>query len=232
MDIVTTSQGYEMLLRWGHFLAGITWIGLLYYFNLVQGEYFKEATADAKSDAIQKLVPRALWWFRWGAAATLLTGLGIFAVRGGGMSVDIYIGALLGFLMFSNVWLIIWPKQKVVIASATQVAGGGTALPDAADALAAAGLASRTNTLFSIPMLFFMGASSHYPHTFSALALIVALAVILVLEYNAAYPAIKNFKLINKLPAAGKLGPCASIGGVIHSGLGLTVILFLILEFL
>ena len=214
MDIITTSQGFEMLLRWGHFLAGVTWVGLLYYFNFVQGEYFKEATPEAKSDATQKLVPRVLWWFRWGAVATLLTGLGIFAVRGGGMSIDIYIGALLGLIMFLNVWLVIWPNQKVVIASATQVAGGGGALPEAPDALATAGLASRTNTLFSIPMLFFMGASSHYPHTFSALALIVALAVILVLEYNGAYPVLKKFSVIKKLPAAGKLGPCASIAGV------------------
>ncbi|MGR9114805.1 MAG: antitermination protein NusG, partial [Gammaproteobacteria bacterium] len=97
---------------------------------------------------------------------------------------------------------------------------------------AAAGLASRTNTLFSVPMLFFMGASSHFPHTFSALALIVALAVILVLEFNGAYPALAKFSFMKKLPAAGKLGPCASITGVIHSGLGLTVILFLILQFL
>ena len=232
MDIISTSQGFEMLLRWGHFLAGITWVGLLYYFNLVQGEYFKEATPEAKSDAIQKLVPRVLWWFRWGAVATLLTGLGIFAVRGGGMSIDIYIGALLGLLMFLNVWLVIWPNQKVVIASATQVSSGGQALPEAAQALATAGLASRTNTLFSIPMLFFMGASSHFPHTFSGLALIAALAIILILEYNGAYPVISKFGVMKKLPAAGKLGPCASIAGVIHSGLGLTVILFLVLEFL
>ena len=94
MGIVTTSIGFEMLLRWGHFLGGITWIGLLYYFNFVQTEYFKEAEASAKSDAIQKLVPRALWWFRWGAMFTLITGLGIFAIRGGGMSMDIYVGAL------------------------------------------------------------------------------------------------------------------------------------------
>ncbi len=232
MDIISTSQGFEMLLRWGHFLAGITWVGLLYYFNLVQGEYFKEATPEAKSDAIQKLVPRVLWWFRWGAVATLLTGLGIFAVRGGGMSIDIYIGALLGLFMFLNVWLVIWPNQKIVIASATQVAGGGNALPEAAGALATAGLASRTNTLFSIPMLFFMGASSHFPHTFSGVALIVALVVILALEYNGAYPTLSKIDIIKKLPAAGKLGPCASVSGVIHSGLGLTVVLFLILEFL
>jgi uncharacterized membrane protein len=59
MELVTTTSGFEMLLRWGHLLAGITWIGMLYYFNLVQGEFFKEAQADTKSEAIQKLVPRA-----------------------------------------------------------------------------------------------------------------------------------------------------------------------------
>jgi uncharacterized membrane protein len=232
MSIVTTAMGWEMLLRWGHFLAGITWIGLLYYFNLVQTEYFKEAEASAKSDAIQKLVPRALFWFRWGAAATFATGLGIFAVRGGGMSIDIYIGALLGTIMFLNVWLIIWPNQKIVIASTKQVAGGGAALPEAAGALGTAGLASRTNALFSVPMLFFMGASAHYPHSFHLLAFIIAVTLILLLEYNGAYPAIKNFGPLSKLPAAGKMGPYASIGGVIHCGLGLTVILFLLLEFL
>jgi uncharacterized membrane protein len=63
------------------FTAGITWIGLLYYFNFVQTEYFKEADPAAKSDAIQKLVPKALWWFRWGAMFTLITGLGIFASK-------------------------------------------------------------------------------------------------------------------------------------------------------
>ena len=232
MGIVTTTMGWEMLLRWGHFLGGITWIGLLYYFNLVQTEYFKEAEASAKSDAIQKLVPRALFWFRWAAAFTFVTGLGIFGVRGGGMSIDIYIGALLGTLMFLNVWLIIWPNQKIVIASAKQVAGGGAAIPEAAGALGTAGLASRTNALFSVPMLFFMGASAHYPHTFHLLAFISAVTLILLLEYNGAYPAIKNFGPISKLPAAGKMGPYASIAGVIHCGLGLTVILFLLLEFL
>lgn len=172
MDLITTKLGIEMLLRWGHFLAGFTWIGLLYYFNFVQTEYFKEADPAAKSDVVQKLVPKALWWFRWGAMFTLVTGLGIFALRGGGMSMDIYVGALLGLFMFLNVWLIIWPNQQIIIASAKQVAEGGEALPEAAAALSSAGLASRTNTLFSIPMLFFMGASSHYPHSFSFLAFI------------------------------------------------------------
>lgn len=231
MTILTTPSGWEMLLRWGHFLSGITWIGLLYYFNLVQTEYFKEADAAAKADAIQKLVPRALAWFRWGALATFATGVGIFALRGADLPIDIYVGGLLGTFMFLNVWLIIWPRQKIVIASARQAAAGGVPLPEAAEALAAAGLASRTNFLFSIPMLFFMGASAHFPHAFSGWALTAAILVILLLEYNGAYPVIKNFGPVRKLPAAGKLGPCASIGGAVHCGLALAVVLFLILEY-
>jgi uncharacterized membrane protein len=234
MGIVTTNAGLEMLLRWGHLLGGITWIGLLYYFNLVQIEYFKEAETSAKADALQKLVPRALWWFRWGAVVTLLTGLGMFALSAGRIaSMDIYLGALLGILMFTNVWLIIWPNQKIVIASAKQVALGGAALPNAADALAAAGLASRTNMMFSIPMLFFMAASSHYPHlTFKPLPFIIAVAIILLLQYNGAYLALKRFELVKKLPAGGKMKLYASIGGVIHCGLGLAVALFLLLDLL
>jgi len=232
MDLITTKLGFEMLLRWGHFMAGITWIGLLYYFNFVQTEYFKEADAASKSDVIQKLVPKALWWFRWGAMFTLITGLGIFAVRGGGMSMDIYVGALLGLFMFLNVWLIIWPNQQIVIASAKQVADGGDALPDAATALASAGLASRTNTLFSIPMLFFMGASAHFPHSFSFLAFIVAVATIVALEFNGAYPAIKHIEALKKLPVGGNMKLYTTVNGVIYCGLGLTVILFLILDLL
>ena len=232
MDLITTKLGLEMLLRWGHFMAGITWIGLLYYFNFVQTEYFKEADAASKSDAIQKLVPKALWWFRWGAMFTLITGLGIFAVRGGGMSMDIYVGALLGLFMFLNVWLIIWPNQQIVMASVKQVAEGGDALPEAASALSTAGLASRTNTLFSIPMLFFMGASAHYPHSFSFLAFIIAAVAIVALEFNGAYPAIKHIDALKKLPAGGNMKLYTSVNGVIYCGLGLTVILFLILDLL
>jgi uncharacterized membrane protein len=145
---------------------------------------------------------------------------------------DIYLGALIAIFMFTNVWLIIWPNQKIIIASAQQVANGGEALPEAAGAAATAGLASRTNALFSIPMLFFMGASAHYPHAFSAVALIAAVLVVLVLEYNGAYPMIKHIGALQKLPAGGKMKFYASIPGVIHCGLGLTVVLFLILDYL
>ena len=232
MELVSTTAGYEMLLRWGHLLAGITWIGLLYYFNLVQGEFFKEADAAAKSDVIQKLVPRALSWFRWGAVVTLLTGLGMLGIRGGGGSIDIYVGSLLGIMMFTNVWLIIYPNQKIVIASTTQVANGGEALPEAAEALAAAGLASRTNALFSVPMLYFMGASSHFPHSFNLFAFLIAVLIILALEYNGAYPVLKNIKALQKLPAGGKMTPYASIKGLIHCGLGLTIVLFVIVHYI
>ena len=121
MDLLT-ANGIDHLFRWGHFLAGITWIGLLYYFNFVQTEYFKEAEDAHRSGAIQKLVPRALWWFRWGAMLTFLTGLVLLYNRHAGLTLDITVGALLGTLMFLNVWLIIWPNQKIVIASAQKVA--------------------------------------------------------------------------------------------------------------
>ncbi len=232
MEIVTTSVGLEMLLRWGHFLAGITWIGLLYYINFVQAEYFKIADPAAKADAVCNLVPRVLNWFRWGALATLLTGLGIFAIRGSGMSVDIYIGALLGIFMYLNVWVIIYPAQLIVIASSKQVSDGGEPIPEAADALARGGLASRSNVLFSVPMLFFMGASTHYPHLdVGMFGVLLAIALVLVLEYNAAYPWLTSrYEAVKKLPAAGKMGPMASVTGVIHCGLGLTVVLYLMLD--
>jgi uncharacterized membrane protein len=206
------------LFRWIHLLAGVAWIGLLWYFNFVQGEYFKEAAASAKSDAIRKLVPRALWWFRWGAMFTFISGvtlLGVNQLLGYG----IIVGSVLGTLMFLNVWLIIWPNQKIVIASAEQVAAGGEADPAAAGALAKAGLASRTNTLFSIPMLFFMASSAHLgwklgsPVTSaSILSLLVVFGIIALLEINA---------------IKGKTGPMTSVGGVIHMGVLLTLVLYL-----
>ncbi len=210
------------LLRWGHILAGITWIGLLYYFNFVQGEYFKEADGAAKSDAIQKLVPRALWWFRWGAMFTFLTGAGLlwfYKLQGFG----IITGATLGTIMFLNVWLIIWPNQKIVIASAEKVAAGGEALANAGAALGKAGLASRTNTLFSIPMLFFMASSKYLPgiqqpiSQASTLALIAVFGLIALLTLNG---------------IKGKTGPMTKVSGVIHMGLLLTVVLYLFIELL
>ena len=124
------------IFKWIHFLAGITWIGVLYYFNFIQGEWFKEIEDQTKGTAVRTLVPRALWWFRWGAMFTFLSGVAMLAVQGHpdfslNYNVYIYTGALMGTLMFLNVWLIIWPAQKVVIASSESVAGGGEADPNA-----------------------------------------------------------------------------------------------------
>ena len=101
----------DFLSRWLHILFGITWIGLLYYFNFVQTEYFKEADPDARVDAFTKLAPRALWWFRWGAMFTLITGLIMLAIRGAGLTMDIFVGSVMAILMFLNDWLINWPNQ-------------------------------------------------------------------------------------------------------------------------
>ena len=216
MDIALfTSGGLDYLFRWGHFLAGITWIGILYYFNFIQTEYFKEAEDSHRSGAIQKLVPRALWWFRWAAMLTFLSGCWLLAKLGVYASIDIMIGATLGTLMFLNVWMIIWPNQKIVIASATQVAQGGEALPEAAAAAPKAGLASRTNTLFSIPMLFFMGPSAHMTSgtlsSASTAAIGASLVVIFALEANG---------------LVGKQSVMTSVKGVITSGFVLTAVLY------
>ena len=215
------------LFRWIHFFAGVAWIGLLYYFNFVQTEYFKETDAAAKSSAISKLVPRALWWDRWGAMLTFLSGLALAGYMASAINYYIVVGMLLGTLMFLNVWLIIWPNQQTVIASNNQVIGGGEALPEAAGSLGKAGLAARTNTLFSIPMLFFMGASAHLsgvgriPITSeggtSLLAIILTLVIIAALQLNA---------------IKGKTGPMTSVVGVIHCGIGLAAALLIMIEFL
>ncbi|MCY3566520.1 MAG: urate hydroxylase PuuD [Gammaproteobacteria bacterium] len=219
----------DYLFRWIHFFAGVTWIGLLYYFNFVQTEYFKEA-GDAKTNAIDKLVPRALWWFRWGAMFTFLSGLalaGFIEMQGVGLNYYILLGMTLGTLMFLNVWLIIWPNQQIVIASNRQVLDGGEPLAEAAVAQGKAGLASRSNTLFSLPMLFFMGASAHLggvgrvPITLegsaSMIAIVLTLLIVALLEFNA---------------IKGKTGPITSVSGVIHSSVWLTAALVLIVEFL
>ena len=202
----------EFVFRWAHVLFGIVWIGMLYYFNFVQTEYFKEAEADAKADAVKKLAPRALWWFRWGAMFTFLTGLALLHFVGAGYSfvgsAAIWMGALAGTLMFLNVWVIIWPNQKVVI---------GLKEGDGPASAAKAGLASRTNTLLSGPMLFGMLASKHLPLEASATGLIACVILILLLEANALF---------------GKTGPMTSVKGVIHCSLGLTAVIWALLAFL
>ena len=206
----------DIVLRWGHIVFGVAWIGLLYYFNFVQTEYVKEADDSAKADVMAKLAPRALWWFRWAAMFTFLSGLLLLGyILHMRLSLGITLGALMGTIMMLNVWLIIWPNQKIVI---------GLASGDKAAAGPKAALASRTNTLFSLPMLFFMVASGHASPmanggvwggagdmAMSTVALVVGLVIVAIIEANAIW---------------GKMnGTIQSVSAVITSSVILTAIM-------
>jgi len=163
--------------RWLHILSGITWIGLLYYFNFVQVPGLGQAKADGTAAGITKhIAPRALLWFRWTAVATWITGV-IYLLMGHGTAetngffrafglqdtaAPIGVGAWLGTIMLFNVWVLIWPNQKKVLG---MVEAGDD---EKARAARTAALASRTNTMLSLPMLWFMitGSKAHYSLVF------------------------------------------------------------------
>jgi uncharacterized membrane protein len=158
MDFIQLGIG-----RWLHIAAGVMWIGLLYYFNFVQVPALAEAGKDGTGAGITKHVaPRALFWFRWAAVVTWLAGamllgknfFGAFFFQHTALYA-IGLGAWLGTIMLFNVWVLIWPNQKKIlgIVSATDEEKGR--------ARRVAFLASRTNTMLSIPMLFFMAAAGH-----------------------------------------------------------------------
>ncbi len=137
-----------MGLRWLHIVFGVAWIGLLWYFNLVQVPAFAAFGTEgdgpkARNMALDQLARRALWYFRWAAVATVVTGLLItgftkdyfsnnFGSSSRGLSIST--GILLGLIMFLNVWGVIWRNQKVVLANAANVLAGGQADPNAAAA--------------------------------------------------------------------------------------------------
>ncbi len=201
----------NMLARWGHLLFGMTWIGLLYYFNFIQGGYFKSATPEALKDAKAKLAPEALWWFRWGAMFTFITGLYLLmgVAKMQVMNGFIVLGAGMGTLMFLNVWMIIWPNQKIAL---------GMAEGDGPTAAGKALLASRTNVLFSGPMAFCMLAGPHwagYGTGTGSMGMWIALAMVLVLEANG---------------IMGKQGPMTTVRGVIGSSLVLTLVMVTVLK--
>jgi uncharacterized membrane protein len=163
-----TDGGLYFLSKYFHVLVGITWIGLLYFFNLVQVPAFAELSDGARGEALRKVTFRALWWFRWAALATFLTGVVMLGIAGGdfkmtsGRGAAIYMGAFLATTMFVNVWGIIWRNQKINIGNSVAVSEGRPADPNAPLAAKKAARASRVNTFFSIPMLFFMLFASHY----------------------------------------------------------------------
>ncbi len=159
------------LVRWLHFMSGVAWVGLLYYFNFVQVPAAAAAAADKDGPgpaAIGKYIaPLALLWFRWTALVTWLSGaaylmggeptrlnfVDAFTLQGTSMAIGV--GAWLGTIMLFNVWVLIWPNQKKILGMVS------ASDEEKAKARTVAAMASRTNTLLSIPMLLFMGASTH-----------------------------------------------------------------------
>ena len=155
---------WMFVFRWLHVLSGVMWIGLLWYFNFVQIPNMPNIPDDQKPAVSKVIAPAALWWFRWGAMATIITGLILgyingylhtamtLTLMGGGSPNELFIGIgmWLGIIMWFNVWFVIWPNQKkalgIVEADAeVKAASARTAM-----------LFSRTNTMLSIPMLFSM----------------------------------------------------------------------------
>jgi uncharacterized membrane protein len=185
-DLYTNVQ---LLLRWIHVIAGIAWIGHLYFFNFVNVPFQGTIGADVKKTVNPQLLPRALWWFRWGAMTTFIVGLllftqlymygeqgfgpsELFRTNQGltGRAIWIMLGMLFGTIMWFNVWFIIWPAQQKIIRGVRDGVPADPALPKRA------ALASRTNTYLSGPMLFGMLAPSHYGGI-NILTAIVAIAL-------------------------------------------------------
>ena len=161
------STWVTFLFRWLHVLSGVMWIGLLWYFNFVQIPNMPNIPDEQKPAIGKVIAPAALWWFRWGAMATIVTGLILAWMNGyllgalslgfadGGSSLPIGIGMWLGIIMWFNVWFVIWPNQQkalgmVEVGADEKAAAARTAM-----------LFSRTNTLLSIPMLYCMVGMSH-----------------------------------------------------------------------
>src|SRR5262245_33631784 len=175
----------NVLLRWGHIVFGIIWIGHLYFFNLVNVPFQGDLDKELKPKVNPKLLLRAFYWFRWGAMYTFLFGWALFYYKyidqqllfkpEGGMSARggwMLFGALIGTIMWFNVWFVIWPRQKKILGGMA----AGTPHPDAAKLAATAGKASRFNTYASGPMLFGMVAATHL----GSMSLPVLIAVIVV----------------------------------------------------
>ena len=154
---------WTFVFRWLHVMSGVMWIGLLWYFNFVQTPSMPKIPDEQKPAITKVIAPEALFWFRWSALATVITGLIVGGMNGYLVQAltltkgfhAIGIGVYLALIMAFNVWFIIWPNQKKVLGM-VQVSP-----EEKAAAAKRAGMASRINTMLSIPMLFCMVAQSH-----------------------------------------------------------------------
>jgi uncharacterized membrane protein len=180
---------FAMLLRWSHIMFGIIWLGHLYFFNLVNVPFQAGLDKELKPKVNPALLLRAFWWFRWAAMYTFIFGIALFvwhyvtpehnlhfpASEGGkmtGRGMWILFGALLGTIMWFNVWFVIWPRQKLILGGLA----AGTPHPDAAKMAVTAGKASRFNTYASGPLLFAMIAAPHLA-VMSGTALLLTLVI-------------------------------------------------------
>jgi uncharacterized membrane protein len=177
-------------LRWMHFFFGIVWLGHLYFFNFVQTNYEKALSPEQKKAVVPQVRGRALWWFRWGAMITLITGL-LYLIYEQLIASDlgfrdwfgtsrgrwITFGAGLGMVMWFNVWFVIWPRQQVILGAIS----GAREKPADFDALVAvAARFSKINAYLSLPMLFGMGARQHFAMRSAAGDLLMMAVVLLV----------------------------------------------------
>lgn len=199
------SDGLWGAFRMAHVIVAIMWMGLLWFFNFVQTPAYAEMEPPARNSALDKVTWRAMWWFRWAAAATVLFGVLIIAVKPKFYDGDYWfhtaagasllVGILFGITMLLNVWLVIWPAQQTVIGNARNVLAGNEADPSAAAAGRKGAMASRQNTIFSLPLLVAMVGASHFysaAHFGSTLSggktivyILIGIVVLAVLEANA-----------------------------------------------
>jgi uncharacterized membrane protein len=197
-------SNFNLLFRWLHVLFGIVWIGHLYFFNFVNGPLQAKLDAPTKKLVNPQLMPRALFWFRWGAMLTLIFGLLLFSMiymytpgKGFGPSIQfsapgeglsgraiwIMLGMACGIVMWFNVWFIIWPAQKIMQAATRD---GEKADPKLAPR---ATLASKINTYLSGPMLFGMLAPNHYGSIDPVIAIIcIVLALVVIWHFYKVAP--------------------------------------------
>jgi uncharacterized membrane protein len=228
-----------------HVIVAMMWMGLLWFFNFVQTPAYAEMDGAARNNAFDKLTWRALWWFRWAAAATVAFGLLVIAVAPKGSfggdfwkstpGVTLLLGILFGVTMLYNVWMVIWPNQQIVIGNARKVQSGGEADPNAPAAARAGAMASRQNTIFSLPLLVFMVGASHFYALghFSGrpggakwvIYFLIGIAVLVVLELNA----------LGKISGRGNTGLNViyeTHKNAMYAGIGLIVGFYIVAEIL